>query len=266
MHLNPRSLTAACIPHAVALGLSLAACNGGLSNVVSGVSGGKAQARLLDASPKTAGPLSLSVASTTINSGVTNSTPVGVYASVNTGSQTFQVVPSSVTAVSKTISPSTFYTVVLLGEPGISNYGEFIFQDTNSIQSPGTVRYKVNDASPQAGPVDFYLYQGATLPVTPSVGGLTVGTDSGSIANPPGNSYIPPMGASTLLPSGVYNVAVTAAGRPTTVIFTGTASLVVNHSYSFTITDNAAGTAGGANVILAIDQPAPATNQSNMMH
>ena len=264
MRINARPLLAFSL--ATALGLSLSACNGGLSNVVSGVTGGKAQVRLLNASPQTTTPLSLSVANTTINSGITNATPVGVYSSVNTGNQTFAIVPSTVTAVSKTLSPSTFYTVVLLGEPGQPNYGEFIFQDTNSIQSPGTVRYKVNDASPQAGPVDFYLYQGSTLPTTPSVGGLTVGTDSGSISNPPGNSYIPTLGSSTLLPSGVYKVAVTAAGNPSLMIFTGTASLTVNHSYSFTITDNAAGMAGHANVIAAIDQPAPATNQGNLMH
>lgn len=263
MHLNTRPLFAFAV--AMAAGVSLAACNGGLSNVVSGVSGGKAQARLLNASPKTTTPLSLSVANTTINSNVTNTTPVGVYSPVNTGSQTFAIVPSTVTAVSKTLTPSTFYTVVLLGEPGQPNYGEFIFQDTNSIQSPGTVRYKVNDASPQAGPVDFYLYQGSTLPTTPTVAGLTVGTDSGSLSNPPGNSYLPPLGSSTILPSGVYTVTLTAAGNPSLKIFTGTASLTVNHSYSFTITDNAAGTAAAANVILAIDQPAPATNQGNLM-
>ena len=267
MHLIHRYLRLALAIGALsALGAGLAACNSSLSNVLTGAGGGKAQARLVDASPTTSGTLSLSVANTTINSGITSSMPIGTYASVSSGPQVFQIVPSTVTAVRKSVSPSTFYTVVLLGEQGMANYGEFIFEDTNSLQSATTVRYKVNDASPQAGPVDFYLYTGSTLPLTPSVAGLSVGTDSGSITNPPGNSYIPTLGSSTVLPSGTYTVTVTAAGSPKTVLFTGTATLTVGRSYSFTIEDAKSGAGGAANVILAIDQPVQGSNQSNLMH
>jgi hypothetical protein len=248
----------------VAVAFALASCtSSSVGNTIAGAAGGKAEARLVDASPAEPGPLSLLVASTSINSGITTATPVGVYETVGAGTQQFQISPTSVAPVSKSVAASTFYTVVLLGEPGQPDFGEDIFQDTNSIQSASSVRYKVNDAAPLPGPIDVYVYQGGSLPTTPSVTGLTVGNDSGSIANPPGNSYVPTMGSATILPSGVYNVTVTAAGQPTTVLFTGSADLSVNHSYSLTIEDNAS--PSSANVILAVDQPAQATNQSSLM-
>jgi Domain of unknown function (DUF4397) len=243
--------------------VTLAACNGGgLNNIVAA---GRAHVRLIDASPNQPGPLSLVVASTVINSNITAATPIGVYADVGSGPQTFLIQPSSVPAVAKNVAASTFYTVALIGEPGQPNFGEVIFQDTNSLQSPSTVRYKVNDAAPAAGTVDVYVYQGATLP-PPTVPGLTAGQDSGSIVNPPGNAYIPTLGSATLLPSGPYNITVTQAGNASNVLFTGSATLNVGFSYSFTLEDTAAPTpAAPLRVILAIDQPVQGTNQASLM-
>jgi hypothetical protein len=246
--------------------LVLAGCtSSSIGNTIAGASGGKGQVRLLDASPNEPGPLSLVVASTTINSNVTPSTPIGVYAQVGAGTQQFQIMPTSVPAVAKSIAASTFYTVVLMGEPGQADFGEFIFQDTNSLQSASSVRYKVNDAAPLPGPIDVYVYQGSTLPTTPSVAGLTSGSDSGSITNPPGNSYIPTQGSSTVLPSGMYSITVTASGVPTNVLFSGSANLSVNNSYSMTVEDNPSGSATSVGVILAIDQPVQPSNQTSLM-
>lgn len=248
-----------------ALAMVLASCNSGINNIIGGASGGKGFARLVDASPNTVGPLALVVAATTINSGVTTSTPFGVYASVGAGPQSFTITPTSIPGVNKSITPSVSYTVVVLGEQGQPNYGEFIFQDTNALQSPGTVRFKVDDAAPLVGTIDVYIYQGATLPATPTVAALTVGTDSGSIPSPPGDSYIPPQGSPTILPSGAYNVTVTAAGSPGTVLFTSVANLSVNNSYSFIVEDSPAAVPTQAKVILGIDQPPQSTNQASLM-
>ncbi len=192
-------------------------------------------------------------------------TPIGVYSSVGAGTQAFQIMPTNVPAVSKSIAPSTFYTIALLGEPGASDFNEFIFQDTNSLQSPGTVRFKVNDAAPLPGPIDVYVYQGATLPNLPTVADLTEGNDSGSIANPPGNAYIPPQGTATKLPSGIYSVTVTRAGSRASVLFSGAANLSAGNSYSFTVEDAANSQPSSAQVVLAIDQPMQSVNQANML-
>ena len=248
-----------------ALAMVLDSCNSGINNIIGGASGGKGFARLVDASPNTVGPLSLVVAATTINSGVTTSTPFGVYASVGAGPQSFTITPTSIPGVNKSITPSVNYTAVVLGEQGQPNYGEFIFQDTNALQSPSTVRFKVDDAAPLPGPIDVYIYQGASLPGTPTVAALTVGNDSGSIPSPPGNAYIPPQGSATVLPSGAYNVTVTVAGSPSTVLFTSVANLSVNNSYSFIVEDSPAAVPTQAKVILGIDQPPQAANQASLM-
>ena len=245
--------------------LVLVACSGGtVGNIIAGAAGGKGQVRLVDASPDSAGPLSLVVAATTINSGVSSATPFGIYAQVGAGPQTFTITPSTVPGVNKSIAASTFYTVVLGGQAGNGTLAEYIFQDTNSVQSPTSVRFKVDDAAPALGTIDVYVYQGATLPATPTVAGLTAGQDSGSIASPPGNSYIPPQGSATTLPSGVYTITVTAAGVPGNVLFTGSATLNVNSSYSFIVGDSTAGP-GTARVLLAVDQPPVGSNQSSIL-
>lgn len=246
--------------------LSAAACSSGsVGNALSGLSGGTGNARLINASPNTAGPLALVVANATINSGITTATPVGTYASVKAGTQSFLISPTAVPAQSKSIAASTFYTVALVGEPGSPDYGEDIFQDTNSLQNSATVRYKVNDAAPAPGSIDVYVFQGTTMPATPTVAGLTAGTDSGSIPNPPGNSYIPAQGSNVVLPSGTYNIVVTPAGVPSTTLFSGSAALSTGFSYSFTIEDATGGTPSSAQVILAIDQPMQTSNQSNLL-
>jgi hypothetical protein len=248
-----------------ALLFAVAGCtSGGINNLVSGATGGKGQARAIDAAPSAPGPLSMLVANTTINSGLTASMPVGVYASVGAGNQTFQISPTNIPSSTQSIAASTFYTLVVAGEPGQADFGMYLLEDTNSTASASTVRFKVNDAAPAPGPIDVYVYQGV-MPGTPTVAGLTVGKDSGSIANPPGNSYIPTLGSSTVLPSGSYTITVTPAGNPATKLFTGSANLTAGNSYSYTIEDVPSGSPTAAQVILAIDQPAPSSNQSNLM-
>lgn len=254
-----------CAAAILALALSLAACGGSVNNLIAGAAGGKGQVRLVNASPNTAGPLSLIVASTTINSGITNTTPVGVYVPVGAGTQNFVISPTTVSGINKSIAASTFYTVTLLGEMGKPDLGEVIFQDTNSLQNPGSVRFKVNDAAPALGTIDVYVYQGATLPSPATVAGLTAGQDSGSIPSPPGNSYIPPQGSGTTLPSGTYNVAVTAAGSPSTVYFAGSVNMNVNFSYSLTVEDTPSASPTAAQLIFAIDQPPQGSNGGTVL-
>jgi hypothetical protein len=235
-----------------------------VGNAISGAAGQKGYVRMIDASPNAPGPLSMLVANTAINSGVSASLPVGVYATIGAGEQTVQIQPTNVPSQRKSFAASTFYTTVLAGEPGAVDYNMYILQDTNSLPSSATVRFKVNDAAPAPGPIDVYVYQGAQ-PATPTVAGLTVGNDSGSTANPAGNAYIPTLGSATTLPSGTYTIAVTPAGKPTTILFSGSAHLSQGVSYSFTVTDVAGGSPNAAAVILSQDQPVENSNQSNLM-
>jgi hypothetical protein len=252
----------------IALGLlvTLGGCtSASVGNLIAGATGGKAQVRLIDAAPQAPGPLSLVVANTAINTGLTASTPVGTYAYVGAGIQSLQVSPTNVPAVSKSVAASTFYTVALAGEPGTPDYAEYIFQDTNALPAPNTVRFKVNDAAPAAGPIDVYVYTGSVRPSSPTVAGLTPGNDSGSLPTPPGNAYIPPEGSMTSLPAGTYTVTVTPAGAPATTLFTGSLNLTVNTSYSFTVEDAANGGSSSVQVIAAIDQPVQVSNQANLL-
>lgn len=250
----------------VALALAATACtSSSVGNLISGATGGKAQVRAIDASPSEPGPLSLVVANTTINSGLTAGTPTGTYALVGAGNQNFQITPTSIPALSKSVAASVFYTFAIVGEPGLADFNTYMFQDTNSQATASTVRYKVNDAAPAPGAIDVYVYRGATLPTLPTVPGLMVGNDSGSIANPPGNSYIPTQGSSTILSSGTYVITVTPAGVPGTILFTNSANLSVGNSYSFTVEDTPGGNAASVQVILAVDQPAQTSNQSNLL-
>jgi hypothetical protein len=246
--------------------LAIAGCtSSSVGNAIAGATGGKGDLRAIDAAPSEPGPLSLLVANTTINSGLSASVPVGTYALVGAGNQNVQISPTSVGTVTKSFAASVFYTAALVGEPGLADFGLYIFEDTNANASAGTVRYKVNDAAPAPGPIDVYVYQGATLPNLPTVPGLTVGNDSGSIPNPPGNSYIPTLGSATILATGVYNITVTPAGKPATTLFTGSATLTAGKSYSFTVEDVPGGSPASARVILAVDQPAQSSNQSNLL-
>jgi hypothetical protein len=246
--------------------LLIAGCgSGAVGNAISGAQGGKGDLRAVDAAPDAAGPLSMQVANTTINSGLSDSTPVGPYASIGAGLQNVKISPTNVPAQSKSFAASTFYTAALAGEPGAADYGMYIFQDTNSLPSASSVRFKVNDAAPAPGPIDVYVYQGS-LPNTPTVAGLTAGNDSGSIANPPGNSYIPTTGSATALPAGTYNVTVTPAGNPATTLFTGSAPLNTGVSYSFTVTDVSGDSPSAAGVIMAQDQPMETSNQANLLN
>lgn len=245
--------------------LAFAGCtSSGIGNAISGATGGKGDLRAMDAAPAAPGPLSMLVANTTINSNLTASTPVGVYALVGAGNQNIQISPTNVPTQTQSIAASTFYTMVLAGEPGQADYAMYLLEDTNSSPSASTVRFKVNDAAPAPGPIDVYVYQGAQ-PATPTVPGLTVGKDSGSIANAPGNAYIPTLGSATVLPSGSYTITVTPAGTPGTILFTGSANLTTGNSYSYTVEDVSSGSPSAAQVILAIDQPAQVSNQASLM-
>jgi Domain of unknown function (DUF4397) len=245
--------------------LAFAGCtSSSIGNLVSGATGGKGQVRAIDAAPAAPGPLSMLIANTTVNSNLSPSTPVGIYALVGAGNQNIQITPTNIPTQTQSIAASTFYTMVVAGEPGQADFGMYLLEDTNSTASPSTVRFKVNDAAPAPGPIDVYVYQGAR-PATPTVPGLTVGKDSGSIANAPGNSYIPTLGSATVLPSGSYTIAVTPAGNPGTTLFSGSANLTTGNSYSYTIGDVSSGSPSAVQVILAIDQPSQSANQSNLM-
>jgi hypothetical protein len=246
--------------------LVIAGCtSASVGNAISGATGGRGDLRAIDAAPSEPGPLSLVVASTTINSNLSASVPVGTYALIGAGNQNIQISPTNVPTVSKSFAASVFYTAALVGEPGQADFGLYIFEDTNATASSATVRYKVNDAAPAPGPIDVYVYQGATLPNLPTVPGLTVGNDSGSITNPPGNSYIPTLGSATILPTGVYEITVTPAGNPATTLFHRSITLTAGKSYSFTVEDVPGGSPASAQVILAVDQPVQTNNQSNLM-
>lgn len=256
-----------------AAALSIAGC-GGINNAISAAFGGTGFARLIVASPTTTqSNITLLADHGTINSGLSTSVPIGTYAKVNAGNVSFDINDGASTtdivpAINVNVASSTNYSVVLEGEPGAQDYQAVAFQDTNALNNPATVRFKVNNAAPNlATPVDVYIWpQAQGMPGTPTVPGLALNQDSGSTQAHPGNAYIPQQGSSTTLPAGVYAVEIVPAGsipNGTTDLFDGTATLNVNTSYSFTIED-ANGTQNNINVILSIDEPFQTQNQSKI--
>lgn len=247
-----------------------AGCNG-LGNTIAGSLGGSGTARLIVAAPKTTqSGIALQADHGTINSGLSASTPIGTYAKVNAGNVTFDINTGSgtsdlVPAINVNISASTNYSVVLEGEPGLSDYMAVSFADTNALNNPNTVRFKVNNAAPNlATPVDVYVWPAAqSMPTTPTVPALPLNQDSGSEQNPPGNAYIPTLGSSTTLPSGTYDLAIVPQGtipNGSSDLFDGATGLNVNTSYSFTIEDNNS-TQNNIGVLLSIDEPIQTQNQ-----
>jgi hypothetical protein len=268
MHVNgPRTI----IGLAAAAALVLTGCSG-VNNVLGGLGGGKGNARLVVASlttPQT--NISLTADGGTINSGLSASTPIGTYAQVGAGQETFAINTGTgtgnlVSSINVSVASSTNYSIVLEGEPGAPDYLAFGFQDTNALNNAATVRFKVNNAAPNlASAVDVYVWLSTnSIPPTPTVASLGLNQDSGSVANAPGNAYIPQQGSSTLLPAGVYDVAIVPAGtvpNGSTDLFDGATSLVLNTSYSFTIADNNA-TPNNIAVLESIDEPFQSQNQS----
>lgn len=257
----------------LAAALALAAC-GGINNAISGAFGGSGFARLIVASPtSTESNITLSADHGIINSGLSATTRIGPYAKVTAGNVSFDVSDGAgtndiVPAINVNIAASTNDTVVLEGEPGLPDYQAFAFQDTNALNNPATVRFKVNNAAPNlATPVDVYVWpQSQGMPSAPTVPGLGLNQDSGSAASHPGNAYIPQQGSSTTLPAGAYDVAIVAAGtvpNGSTDLFDGSGSLNLNVSYSFTIEDLDA-TQNDIGVILSIDEPFQSTNQQSI--
>jgi hypothetical protein len=254
----------------LAAGLALSGCSS-VANRIAGF-GQSGFARLIDASPTTTQTgIALEADGGVINSGISSSTPIGVYSKVgassikfdiNTGVGTSDLVPS----INVSIVPSTNYTIVLEGEPGAANYVAFGFQDTNALNNAATVRFKVNNAAPNATtPLDVYVWLSSTaIPGTPTVPGLALNQDSGSSASAPGNAYIPQQGSNTIFPAGIYDIAIVPAGgvpNGTTDLFDGSASLVLNTSYSLTIEDLDA-TSNHIGVLTSIDEPFQGANQS----
>jgi len=266
--LNIRSIKAG-----IAGAALLAAGCGGINNSISAAFGGSGMARLIVASPTTTQTnIALLADQGIINSGLSATTRIGPYAKVtagnvsfdiNTGSGTSDIVP----AINVNVASSTNYTVVLEGEPGLSDYQAVSFQDTNALPNPATVRFKVNNAAPDlATPVDVYVWPSSqSMPSTPTVPGLGLNQDSGSTGSHPGNAYIPTQGSSTTMPAGVYSVAIVPQGgvpNGTSDLFDGnTTSLNLNTSYSFTIEDVNA-TQNNIGVILSIDEPFQSGNQT----
>jgi len=247
-----------------------AGCNG-VGNAISGTFGGSGNARLIIASPKTTQTgIALQADHGTINSGLSASTPIGTYAKVNAGDVSFDVNTGAgtsdiVPAINVNIAASTNYSVVVEGEPGLTDYMAVSFADTNALNNANTVRFKVNNAAPNlATPVDVYIWPAAqAMPTTPTVPALPLNQDSGSEQNPPGNAYIPTQGSSTTLPTGTYNVAIVPQGtipNGTSDLFDGSTGLNVNTSYSFTIEDNNS-TQNNIGVLLSIDEPIQTQNQ-----
>lgn len=263
----------------IAVGLSaavlLAGCSG-LGNTISGAFGGTGMARLIVASPTTAqNNITLMADRGIINSALGGGARTGVYAKVNAGSVAFDIntgvgTSDLVHAINVNVAASTNYSVVLEGEPGAADYQAFAFQDTNGLNSPATVRFKVNNAAPNlATPVDVYIWPASRgIPGIATVPGLALNQDSGSSASHPGNAYIPQQGSTTTLPAGTYDIAIAAAGvvpNGLTDLFDGSTPLNVNVSYSFTIEDKSA-TQNDVNVILSIDEPFQSSNQAIVTH
>jgi hypothetical protein len=254
----------------LAAGLALSGCSS-VANKIAGL-GQNGFARLIDASPTTAVTgIALEADGGVINSGISSATPIGVYSKVgatsikfdiNTGASTTDLVPS----INVSIVPSTNYTIVLEGEPSAADYLAFGFQDTNALNNAATVRFKVNNAAPNATtPLDVYVWLSTTaIPGTPTVPGLALNQDSGSSASAPGNAYIPQQGSNTILPAGIYDIAIVPTGtvpNGTTDLFDGSASLVLNTSYSLTIEDLDA-TSNHIGVLTSIDEPFQGANQA----
>lgn len=250
-----------------------AGCNG-LGNTISGSLGGSGNARLIIASPKTTQTgIALQADQGTINSGLSAATPIGTYAKVNAGNVSFDINTGAgtsdiVPAINQNISASTNYSVVLEGEPGLTDYKAVAFADTNALNNPNTVRFKVNNAAPNlATPVDVYIWQsGTAMPPTPTVAALPLNDDSGSEPTPPGNAYIPTLGSSTTLPTGNYNIAIVPQGtvpNGSSDLFDGSTSLTTNISYSFTIEDMNS-TQNNIGVLLSIDEPIQTQNQARI--
>lgn len=256
----------------LAAGLALSGCSG-IANSIVGL-GQSGFARLIDASPTTAATsVALEADGGVINSGLSSTTPIGVYSKVgatlikfdvNTGAGTADLVP----AIHVNVVPSTNYTIVLEGEPGSANYIAFGFQDTNALNNASTVRFKVNHAAPNlTTPIDVYVWLSSTaIPGTPTVPNLSLNQDSGSSASAPGNAYIPQQGSNTTLPAGLYQIAIVPAGtvpNGSTDLFDGTTSFVLNTSYSLTIED-LDGVANHIGVLTSIDEPFQGANQASV--
>lgn len=254
-------------------GLTLSGCSS-IANKINGL-GQSGNARLIDASPATAQTgIALEADGGVINTGLSSTTPIGVYTKVgatsikfdvNVGSGTSDLVP----AINVSIAPSTNYSIVLEGEPGSADYIAFGFQDTNALNNAATVRFKVNNAAPNlVTPVDVYVWlSGNAIPTTPTVPGLGLNQDSGSSASHPGNAYIPQQGSSTVLPAGTYDIAVVLAGTApngSTDLFDGATPFSLNTSYSLTIED-IDGTANNIGVIASIDEPFQPSNQTSVV-
>ena len=124
----------------------------------------------------------------------------------------------------------------------------------------------MNNAAPNlTSAVDVYVWLSTnSIPATPAVATLGLNQDSGSVAGAPGNAYIPQQGSSTLLPAGVYFIAIVPAGtvpNGSSDLFDGSTSFALNTSYSLTIADNS-GTANNVAVLASIDEPFQSQNQS----
>lgn len=254
-------------------GLTASGCSS-IANKINGL-GQSGLARLIDASPATTQTgIALEADGGLINSGISSTTPIGVYSKVgatsikfdvNTGAGTNDLVP----AINVSIAGSTNYTIVLEGEPGNPNNIAFGFQDTNALNNASTVRFKVNNAAPNlVTPVDVYVWlSGTAIPSTPTVPGLGLNQDSGSAASHPGNAYIPQQGSPTMLPAGTYDIAVVLAGTApngaTDLLDTST-PLALDTSYSLTIED-LDGTANHIGLVTSIDEPFQVSNQSSIL-
>jgi hypothetical protein len=142
-----------------------------------------------------------------------------------------------------------------------------MLQDTNPNNSATTVRYKVNNVAPNlATPVDVYVWpNGTAIPGAPTITALGLDQDTGSMTNPVGNAYIPMSGSATVMPAGLYDIAIvltgTVANGTTDLFDTTTPALALNNSYSMTIAD-VTGTQNDIGLILAIDEPLQSSNQS----
>lgn len=260
---------------AVVASTALAGCNS-TNNAISGAFGGSGDARAIDASGTTNDTnLSLTADNTQINTGLSSSTPVGVYSKVSAGNISFGMNDGAGTAsvtsgISVSVSPSTNYSIALEGEPGAPDFILFGFQDTNALPSANTVRFKLNNAAPNmATNADIYFWAtGTSIPTSPMISNIGLNQDTGSMANPPGNAYIPATGSSQTIGAGQYNVAIVASGtvaNGSTDLFDGTTPMLnVNTSYSFTMGDNSA-TQDDIGVILATDEPFSSSNQSRVI-
>lgn len=260
---------------ALAAGLALSLLSVGCSgtnNIISGSTGAKGYVRLVDASPLTTTPLGLQASSTTINSNVTASTPIGPYAAVGAGNQQFSLPGITINnnPFIHSIASATNYTVVAEGEPGAANYRTFIFQDTNPAAATNSVRFKVDNAAPNlTTAVDVYVKSTVNPALSiPTIAGLALNNDSGSYPGAPGNSYLPPQPVSaTPYPAGTYTLDIVPTGVAPTgtsadlFFATTTTTLNTGTSYSFIIYDLSA-TPNSIGVLLAQDSPQVQSNQS----